>query len=482
MKTSQLAIRIAFIITTVGLVTACGPRDVAQEDNGRGPGGASTGPITLSQNGERPNTCATKKPDRTYLRSPEQFDQAIYSGKVTAAIGAGNENCLRIGAVVNLQNGDKAPSRGQVTVTKIEIIPVEAISDSHAKYFSVASGSDVRAIADKEIEDVLAKNLFNPKGMVSITYFTFNKGTQTGEILEPIKEILTLDKEGDRAPGCPADYKDANKLVIAPDVSDKVLAGKITATMEAGDRNCFKIGSEVPLMTAKEGPTLAQSKVIKVQIVPVEMLDKTHAKALGIDEKNIKTVGQEKLASVKFEHLDLVHITYFQVEGVDTTDPVIPVIDPAHYNQYLPKLKERILQGLTAAFAVNSVEWDPSSLEVTYDSAVTMKATEFTSLAQANVISVVRPAFRVSLKTKKGNQLVLGNYQSPARVLVMEADIATDEVLDIEGSVSGQKATWSSPSGQYIQKMELFNESTNNPTTIPLEAAGFNPLVIDITH
>ncbi len=474
MKTSHLGKNIFALLTTLALASACGPRDVAQEDDGGGDGG---GPLTVTAAGQRPSTCPAKFTDDNFVRSPVENDAAIFSGKITAALGAGNKSCVRIGAVVNLQNGKNAPSRGQVTVTKIEILPVAALSDSHARYLGLSNGDEVRALADKEIE--AAKAIFNAKGMVSITYFTYNKGSATGgEVVVPnTQEIITLDKDGDRAPGCPADYKDSIRLITPADKTTEIITNKITATMEAGDRNCFRIGTEVDLTPAKETPAFTRAKIVKVQIVPKDKLDATQAKALAIDEKTIIAAADAKISAVKFDALGLVHITYFRVLGAPEPEPEIPVIDAKFYAAYVSVLKEKLVARLTSTLTSQAVEWDPTSLEITYARAV-----EVISSSASDKILV--PGYRITFKTMKGSTLVLFNYSSKNELLfLMDAALNSEKITDIEGIVIGETTTWSSVSKAYAPLGALlFNETTNSPTKIVLDPIDFAPLVIDVVR
>lgn len=489
MQTAQFG-KFAFgIMATVAMLSACGPRDVAAGNGG----GRTSEPVTVTKAGERPNTCAAKKSDRTFLRSPTDKDKDIFAGRVTAALSAGNENCLRIGAVVNLQNGESAPVRGQVTVTKIEIIPVESISDTHAPFFNVARGSDVRAMADFEINDVIAKGIFKPNGMISITYFTFNNGSQTDEVVLPTEtsDIIVIDKEGERPNTCATKKPDRAFLRSPVDKDQDVLAGKITAALSAGNENCLRVGAVVNIQNGDKAPVRGQVTVKKIEILPVGSISDTHARYFNVASgSEVRAIADFEINDVLskniFDPKGMVSITYFELVGAGgtptppPTTPEVPVIDPAHYNHYLPRLKEKLSSQLANILAQHTLEWDASTLEVEYSKAVLIKSVPLDG-DEAQTLSF--PAYRVTFKTAKGSTLnVFNHIEGAERYLVMDANVVTEELTDVEGIVISTKTTWSSVSRDFAPMgTMIYNQTSGKMTQISLTVPEFTPFTIDVS-
>lgn len=464
------------LFTIIGFALAsCGPRDVAQEGNNSVTANGGK-PVVISNTGERSPTCPAKFTDEMSLRSPVESDSKVFAGKITASLSAGDRNCFRIGAVVNLQNGKQGPVRGQVTVTKVEIMAVESLSSSHAQALGLDQ-STMTAFANEEMEK--AKDTFNPKGMVNVTHFKFNGGTVVDNGGgSTITDIVTIDKEGERPQTCPVDFKNSNRLIVAESQNTDVFAKKITAVMDAGDRNCFKIGTEVSLHNSKEGSPIGKVKIVKVQIVPVTKLDKNHGKALGIEEKSLKTAAEEKIASVKFDALGLVHITYFNlIEGDGTTPPPtpIPAIDESKYIPLIPTLKAQLSEKLSAVLKANAIDWDPATLEITYASAVNL-------LSNNSAERGTFPAFRVNFKTAKGSPFALYNSeQGTERLLVMDSEIADNDVVDFEGNIISKKSLWTSLEQDFAPLgLLIVNTNSGKAPGFSLDAT-FKPLVIDVT-
>jgi uncharacterized protein YqfB (UPF0267 family) len=462
--------RNSIVLSTIIILTivGCGPRDVVVEKDGTfSPANADKRKIiVLSEKGEISSTCPKNKLDRIDLNSPIKTDDLVFSGKVTAALEAGNQNCYRIGSEVNLQEGKSGAVRAKLEVTRIEIIPVENLTESHQKAMGM-SAEELTSFANDAIEK--AKAIYNSYGMVSVTFFKMVKGTNAP--IPVLKEILTFDKEGERSSGCPADFTDSTRLIIDSADALKVQNQKITAIMEAGDRNCFRIGSEVDLQTSKSSPVLGRLKIVKSQIAPQELLGASQAEALAIPVQDIQKVAADKIAAVKFETLGLVHLTYFELVGAEkSTDPLPPQIAAGcSIEAMIPQLRLNIESLLLTQLQNKNVGWEAASLIVEYKG---LQAVE-------NVVDgpVLLPSFRVEFKTLKSNTLVLMNNDLGAgkeKLFVMGGVIDIRESFDVEGSILGKVCHWASVGAGYsLSETKLYNPSSDYITDL-LTGTEFN--------
>lgn len=169
-------------------VTACGPRDMPPSaSNGSGGNGASGDQAVqvLEVDGERPSSCPEKFEDSNKIVSPAETNALIYDGSVYAVLSAGARNCFRIGSDVNLSNAidqkSDAPFAGKLKVTKVEVIPADKLSKSHAKALAMTL-EELKDFAHQLMEDSKktkgGKKGFDSKGMVNLTYFDFIVGSQ----------------------------------------------------------------------------------------------------------------------------------------------------------------------------------------------------------------------------------------------------------------------------------------------------------------
>lgn len=466
------------------LIASCGPRDVAMDGGVSGAGK----PTVVSANGERPSSCPAKKVDEVFLRSPVEMDNEVFTGKVTAALGAGGQNCFRIGSTVNLQNGKAGDVRGKVTITKVEIIPLELLSTTHALALG-KSESAVRAFALEEIEK--AKDVFEAKGMVSITHFKFVEGSATGVVVPKLEDIVVVDKQGERPASCPTKKADDVALRSPVELDGDIFNGTVTAALGAGAQNCFRIGATVNLQNGKAGEVRGKVTVTKIEVLPLEQLSKAHGKALGKSESALKAHALEEIEKTKdiFDAKGMVSITHFKfVEGSATgVTPIgeipIPVLDENIYKKMIPALKDQLTAKLNVVFANNKVEWEPLTLVISYEKTVyASPIDDIESVVEAlkSGKKSAYPAFRVLLTTKKGNLLSFGNLVDGQRLLVMNSDVVEEAVLDIEGSIISEYKVWNALGDEfYPLGLQLYNESTNKITGIQLGST-FRPFVVNI--
>ncbi len=444
---------------TGGLVVSCGPRDVAVE-RGSGGGGAASGPVTVSANGERSATCPTDFTDSMALRSPVELDEKVFSGKVTASLGAGDRNCFRIGATVNLQNGNQGVVRGSVVVKRVEVVAVSSLTASHASAFDM-SLDELKKLAEKEIAAVT----FNAKGMVNMTFFEYQTGTAV--VVPQAEDILIFEKEGERSSTCPADFNDSTFLRSPLEFDEKVFAQKITAALTAGDRNCFKIGSIVTLKNGSKEEERGKVQVLKVEIVPIASLTEAHAQALDMTLEEIKALADKEIASVNFNAKGTVNITHFKLDGVEPVVEDKPAggLEAEIFKILTPVLKMDLEKKLSQELLANNVSWDTSTLKVTYAKAISTSTFQgLLDLIGAAPLEI--PSYRVEFRTQKGNTLVLSNtLVDGERLWAMEPKVSEKKQLDIEGSILGVQQIWSAPQGFEVS---LFNETTQEKSAIVL--------------
>jgi uncharacterized protein YqfB (UPF0267 family) len=341
-------------------LTACGPRDVALSGSKSfGASGKASAPGVVDTVGARADSCPAKSSDYTFISGPESNDARIFSGEISAYLSPGDRNCFRIGALVTLQNVSKsnpdAPIRAKLKVVKVEILAAADIKAEHAD----ALGMSLQAAKDyAQSEMDRTKDIFKSNGMVTITFYELDKssvdpsalaaaGSGTGTDQNGgasdgsgvVQTIVLVAQDGIRSPTCPEKNSDWSNLT-SPEAQDpQLLSGAIQATIGIGDRNCYKIGSILPLQNGKTGPVRAQVIINQVQIVPYSALNKIQAKALGMDLATLKQYVRTELdkakAAGKFDPKETVTITFFEIVADSATVvdegpavPASPVVAP----------------------------------------------------------------------------------------------------------------------------------------------------------
>jgi hypothetical protein len=332
--------------TVFGLLalSACGPRDVAVTGTKNfGNSTTPSGPAVVEKAGTRAESCPAKNPNATYITGAEENDARIFSGEVSAYLSPGDRNCFLIGSEVNLQNASKAnpnaPIRAKLKVIRVEIVAAADMTTAQAAALGMTL-TEAKAYAQQEMDRT--KDIFKSNGMVTITFYELNKSSvdptklvtppdDTGnggasEGTDTVQTIMLVAQEGTRSPTCPEKNTDWLNLT-APEVQDaQILSGAITATIGIGDRNCYKIGSILPLQNGKAGPVRAQVIINQVQIVPYSALNKIQAKALGMELAALKLYARTELdkakAAAKFDPKETVTITFFEI-----SDGAAPVVD-----------------------------------------------------------------------------------------------------------------------------------------------------------
>jgi uncharacterized protein YqfB (UPF0267 family) len=332
-------------------LTACGPRDIALNGSKSfGASGKASAPGVVDTVGARADTCPAKSSDYTFISGPEANDARIFSGEISAYLSPGDRNCFRIGALVTLQNSSKsnpdAPIRAKLKVVKVEILAAANITKEHAD----ALGMTLQAAKDyAQSEMDRTKDIFSSNGMVTITFYELDKSSVDPSVLSAagtgtgtdqnggasdsggtVQTIILVAQDGIRSPTCPEKNTDWTNLT-SPEAQDpQLLSGAIQATIGIGDRNCYKIGSILPLQNGKTGPVRAQVIINQVQIVPFTALNKIQAKALGMDLVTLKQYVRTELdkakAAGKFDPKETVTITFFEIiaEAAMGDGPAVP--------------------------------------------------------------------------------------------------------------------------------------------------------------
>ena len=309
---------ILLLIAFATIATACGPRDVPVRRDGGGTVGAQS-LVVLEADGERPSTCPSKFTDSVDLASPEEHDEGVLNGSIYAALSAGDRNCFRIGSIVNIRNKSKedpdAPVRARVKVTKVEIVPVDKLTKSHAKALGMTLG-EIKDFAETQNE--AAKKTFNPKGMVNITFFDY-VGNDSTPVEPPVNLVSSVyEKEGDRPQTCPKTFQDQMSLSAPEDQDEYIKVGLITATFLAGDRNCFRVGTVVNLQNktkeSPDAPIRAKLRVVRIEILPIAMIGKEQAMAFSTSVDSLMaTVNLEmEKAKAVFNPKGMGSFTYFE--------------------------------------------------------------------------------------------------------------------------------------------------------------------------
>lgn len=318
------------------LVAACGPRDLAMDGGSRG-GNVDTNSYLVVQNvGELSSTCKKGSPFTT-IDSPKEFDAQIFSGKITASFQAGDQNCFRIGDVIDLQDRQGGASRGKVKILKAEMFHISKLTQTQADAFNTTVDV-LRGRIETEMARVKAipkgqPGGFDPREMVSITYFQYlgadgNLPPGTGENVDLYLKVDTVGDLAETCPGNPYTTIDSPK-----ELDEQVIAGKVTASFQAGDRNCFRIGDVIDLKGRLDTNSRGKVKILKAEILHHTKLTVEQAKAFNMTLEVFASKVKAELDRVKaipkgepggFNPKGMVSITYFQYLGMDGTTPVTP--------------------------------------------------------------------------------------------------------------------------------------------------------------
>lgn len=139
------------------------------------------------------------------------------------------------------------------------------------------------------------------------------------------KKAFVLTEEGERAETCPSDKEDYKTVIVNPEDVDGVLDGTIKAVIEPGNRNCYRIGSELELKTEmKSDEVIANVFIKKTEALAVSKISKKHADVFGMTVAELKERGQSLIDAVEakktFRPEGMITITHFEVPGVDSSD------------------------------------------------------------------------------------------------------------------------------------------------------------------
>jgi len=151
-------------------------------------------------------------------------------------------------------------------------------------------------------------------------------------------KTFVIDKEGDRSPTCLDEAPDWKNMPYPADMEDEIIAGDVTASMTAGNRSCYRIGSEVLLQNRTkenpDAPIIGKAKIIRVEVIPAASLGKLHAAGLGVSISEAKGMGEDMIAAAKakpkgqggFDPAGMINIAFFEYVG-EGEPPPAPVTD-----------------------------------------------------------------------------------------------------------------------------------------------------------
>lgn len=140
------------------------------------------------------------------------------------------------------------------------------------------------------------------------------------------KLAFVVEDDGERAETCPTKNQDYKNIIISEDDLPGALDGTVTAVIEPGNRNCFRIGSTVQVKTDFSSDEVqGDAIIVKTEGVALSKLAKKHAEAFGLTVSELKARGQELIDAVeaqkKFRPEGMVNITYFKMEGSGNNSP-----------------------------------------------------------------------------------------------------------------------------------------------------------------
>ena len=144
------------------------------------------------------------------------------------------------------------------------------------------------------------------------------------------KVSFLVDQDGEKAETCtsPNDYK---TLIIPQSDVDQITSGQVTAIIEPGNRNCYRVGSTVELKLSMDAAAeiLGHAKVLKLEGLPASKLAKRQAEAFGITVSELKDLANSLIEEAKnrptkpFNAEGMVSITYFRLDGLPEEEPPV---------------------------------------------------------------------------------------------------------------------------------------------------------------
>lgn len=145
------------------------------------------------------------------------------------------------------------------------------------------------------------------------------------------KKTFELSSVGDRSDTCPATRPDNSYIYIPAEDKDLVFSGEITAVLEPGNQNCYKIGTFIDLkISGASGPTNAKVKVVKTLALSVDDITQSQADAFKMTVQELQARGFDEIQKAKtrpkgsFDAGGIVSLTFFKLDGAPdvATQPV----------------------------------------------------------------------------------------------------------------------------------------------------------------
>lgn len=176
----------------------------------------------------------------------------------------------------------------------------------------------------------------------------FNQQGGGSKSADDKKIAFSIDEDGERPETCHVDKKDYKFLVVPESDVDGALAGTITASIEPGNLNCFRIGSTVELKTSfTSKDILAEAVIKKTEALPLSKISKKQADQFGMTVAELKERGKKLISAFEaknsFSVEGMVSITYFELPGNESVEDEGDDKDEEVVVKPGPKPEEKIL-------------------------------------------------------------------------------------------------------------------------------------------
>jgi uncharacterized protein YqfB (UPF0267 family) len=133
------------------------------------------------------------------------------------------------------------------------------------------------------------------------------------------KKSFVMSSMGERSDTCPDSKQDYKTLVIPAADIESMNSGRVNAGLEAGNMNCFRVGSQVGIKTSFESKEIIATVIVKkTEGIAVNRLTQKHAEAFDMELDDLIARGEQEIENAKnrpkgkFDPQGMVSITYFE--------------------------------------------------------------------------------------------------------------------------------------------------------------------------
>ncbi len=239
--------------------------------------------LTAQKEGVKLPTCnADDDPTWDTIRAPYELKEMFEKlSDVSVLVSAKARNCVAVSTqktvemeIQSQEKGDFAATDQHFLVNKLSLVNRQYLLSQSEWLAELASQMQI------SVETLTATlNADNADDVVSISYLTASSEVSE-PVATPIKELRWPSDAGETLSDCNSSWTD---IRLGDDlkglVQDAVDSKSLKAIVNAGDRNCLPVGSEVSLTIQEEGVWKPVAGV-KVKVIGVMSMDKSYLQTI----------------------------------------------------------------------------------------------------------------------------------------------------------------------------------------------------------